>query len=194
MLTFSFYPGKNLGAYGDAGAVITNDAELDRRMRMMANHGRMTKFDHEFEAYNSRMDGLQGAILNAKLPHLDAWIERRRGKRRSLQQAARRCARRGTCRWRRPACATSTTCTSCASSGARSFQAYLKERDIATGIHYPVALHNLTAYKYLGHKPNDFPVANRHQDEIVSLPMYPELTAEMIEYVVEAIKEFQAKG
>jgi len=189
ILCFSFYPGKNLGAYGDAGAVVANDDAVAKKAMRIANHGRIGKYDHEFEGINSRMDGIQGAVLNVKLKYLHQWNENRRKnavlydkllknisriKLPSSLSIARhvyhlyviRCEKRD------------------------ELQSFLKEKGIATGIHYPIALPNLKAYQYLGHKPEDFPVASRYEKEILSLPMYPELTEDMILYTAETIREF----
>lgn len=189
VLCFSFYPGKNLGAFGDAGAIVTNDDDIARRVTMMANHGRIDKYDHEFEGFNSRMDGLQGAVLNVKLNHLDQWNRQRQDCARIYGRLLKglpgihipdeapgnahvyhlyviRCERRD------------------------ALRTFLAENGIATGIHYPIALPNLKAYRYLGHHPGDFPVAGRYQDEILSLPMYPGLSQEMIAWVAEKIGEF----
>lgn len=184
---FSFYPGKNLGAYGDGGAIITNDAQLAKSMRMLANHGRISKYDHEFEGMNSRLDGLQAAVLSIKLPHLPAWTEQRR------KAAARYNIRLA-------AMGLPTAPDGVQSShvyhlmvtrvaNREAVQAKLAAAGIATGVHYPVALPNLTAYRYLGHAPSDFPLASRYQDEVLSLPMYPEITAEQIDYVCDHLAE-----
>jgi len=189
ILCFSFYPGKNLGAYGDAGAIITNDGDLANQSRMIANHGRISKYDHEFEGVNSRMDGIQGAILNVKLKYLPEWIEKRRENaelyNRLLQGAG-------------------DIITPYVADNVKhvyhlyvirtkqrdKLQQYLKDKGIASGIHYPIALPNLRAYRYLKHNPKDFPVASKYQDEILSFPMYPELTDAQIELVVNKVKEF----
>jgi len=187
VLCYSFYPGKNLGAYGDAGAVVTDDEGLANRVRMLANHGRLSKYDHEIEGVNSRLDGIQGAILNVKLKYLSLWTEARR------QNAAR---------YHELLQDMPFVVTPEVTPGAKhvyhlyvirtknreNLQAFLRERGIATGVHYPIALPNLQAYKYLGHSPGDFSVASAYQNEILSLPMYPELTNEMISYVAEAIR------
>lgn len=190
---FSFYPGKNLGAYGDAGAIVTNDDELAKRMKMTANHGRIDKYDHEFEGVNSRMDGIQGAILGAKLPHIERWSEMRRAN--AEKYSALFAAK--------PALAEFITPPSCPEGLTPVFHlyvirakdrdglaSYLRENGVAVGIHYPIALPDLGAYKYLGHGPKDFPVAQSYQSQILSLPMFPELTAEEIETVVTRIGQF----
>lgn len=189
ILSFSFYPGKNLGAYGDAGALVTNDAAIADRIRMFANHGRLSKYDHEFEGMNSRMDGIQGAILNTKLKYLDAWIEQRRknaGHYNRLLPEVGDIAVPINLPDRKHVYHLYVIRT----KHRDRLKTYLSDRGIVTGIHYPIALPNLAAYKHFGHKKEDFPVANRYQDEILSLPLYPEMTKEMILQVVSAIDEF----
>ncbi len=187
---FSFYPGKNLGAYGDAGAIVTSDDLLARKARMFANHGRIDKYDHEMEGVNSRMDGLQAAVLAAKLRHLDGWSEARRKNAYLYNEYLK-----GT---------DLITPTEIADVKAvyhlyivrtkkemrPKLQEHLKTKGISTGIHYPIALPNLKAYAYLNHTKNDFPEATRASEEILSLPMYPELTESQIRFVAQEIKDF----
>ncbi len=137
MACFSFYPGKNLGAYGDAGAIVTNDEDLAIKARMIANHGRVEKYNHEMEGVNSRLDGLQAAILDVKLRHLPEWTESRR-------------------------------------KNAYLYNKHLKDTD-------------LKAYKYLNHREDDFPEATRASQEILSLPMFPEIEESQIEYISKEI-------
>ena len=187
---FSFFPGKNLGAYGDAGAIVTSDEGLARQCRMIANHGRIQKYDHAFEGVNSRLDALHAAILSVKLKHLEAWTERRR----EIASWYRRLL-------------DSRHCLSPAElEGFRhvyhlyvvrvknrdSVQAGLSERGIATGIHYPHPLPHLAAYSHLGHQPGDFPVAEEFSREILSLPLYPELTQTEVEYVCSHLEALAA--
>ena len=186
---FSFYPGKNLGAYGDAGAIVTNYDEFAQNARMFSDHGRISKFDHEFEGFNSRMDGLQGAILKIKLKHLGSWTEKRRKVASLYGEMLKEI--------------TDIIKPKEATYARHVYHLYvirIKERDalkeflqsksIATGIHYPLALPNLSAYRYLGHVPSDFPVSSRYQDEILSLPIYPELNEDQIQYITNSLKEF----
>ncbi|WP_027721797.1 DegT/DnrJ/EryC1/StrS family aminotransferase [Maridesulfovibrio zosterae] len=186
---YSFYPGKNLGAYGDAGAVVTDNADLAEYIRKFANHGRNDKYDHQFEGVNSRLDGLQAAILSVKLKYLDQWTAQRRAiaaiyKReltglkglilpKSHSWAGHvyhlyvvRCANR------------------------YSLQEFLSDNKIATGIHYPVALPFMEAYAYYRHVHTDFPVAYAMQESVFSLPMYPEMTEDQVMQVCRAIKTF----
>ena len=187
---YSFYPGKNLGAYGDAGALVTNNGDWATAARMFANHGRTKKYDHDLEGVNSRLDGLQAAVLNVKLRHIEDWTERRR------QNASRYTE----------ALAGTSLVTPRELANVRSvyhlyvvrvpggrreaLQEHLKARGINTGIHYPIALPYLNAYRHLQHGPDDFPNARRIADEILSLPMFPELSSEQIGYVAAAVKEF----
>lgn len=185
---FSFYPGKNLGAYGDAGAVVTNNEELSRLIRMRANHGRVQKYDHEFEGMNSRLDSLQAAVLQAKLKHLSSWNEARRKHAAQYNkwltnpnvvkpvelEYARHVYHLYVVRVK----------------NRKEIHAFLKNRGIGTGIHYPIALPRLKAYEDRSFRPGEFPVAESFMNEILSLPMYPELTEDQIRLVAGSINEF----
>jgi len=186
---FSFYPGKNLGAYGDGGAVITNDDELAKKIRMFANHGRKEKYSHEFEGINSRLDGIQAAVLKAKLKYLEEWTERR--------------CKNALCykEFLSDRLALKTIIQPYKYKNVRHvyhlyvvrvshrerIRTELSKSGIATGIHYPIPLHLLQAYEYLGYKQGDFPVAEKVSKEILSLPMYPELTSEQISYICDCL-------
>ena len=187
---FSFFPGKNLGAYGDAGAMVTNNDELARKARMFANHGRIEKYNHEFEGTNSRLDGLQAAILDVKLKYLDKWIERRRAIAKMYDAGLKDIV----------------ITPSVLSDVKHVYHIYviriknrdmvkklLAEKGIATGIHYPISLPFLKAYSYLGHKPADFPVAYSMKDEILSLPIHGDMTDEQVEYVIASLKDIANK-
>jgi dTDP-4-amino-4,6-dideoxygalactose transaminase len=190
MACFSFYPGKNLGAYGDAGAIVTRCEALALKARMIANHGRVEKYNHEMEGVNSRLDGIQGAILKAKLKHLPTWNESRR-RNASLYNHYLKGANLVTPVEIDDVKAVYHLYVVRVDKGRRDeFQSYLKSKSIATGIHYPIALPNLKAYRYLGHTESDFPEASKAEKEIVSLPMFPELTEEQLQYVAQAIKSF----
>ena len=183
---FSFYPGKNLGAYGDAGAIVTDDEALALRCRMIANHGRIQKYDHDFEGINSRLDGIQGAILHAKLGHLEVWTEKRRS-RAALYNELLRGSGVFT-----PIVATEKRHVYhlyvVRLTDREAVQTALKDAGIATGVHYPIALPALAAYRYLGHRPEDFPIASRYAAEILSLPMFPEMTDEQVAYVCDLLR------
>jgi dTDP-4-amino-4,6-dideoxygalactose transaminase len=188
---FSFYPGKNLGAYGDAGALVTNDDVLARRARMFANHGRIDKYDHEFEGINSRLDALQAAVLGVKLKHLPQWTEARR---KSAYNYNRYLVDSGLTTPREIEGIRAVYhlyVIRVPAERRAALQAYLQSKGISTGIHYPIALPNLKAYAYLNHAGDQFPEATKAAQEIVSLPMYPELMEDDIRYISEAIAAFR---
>ena len=185
---FSFYPGKNLGAYGDGGTIVTNNESLTRKCRMIANHGRIEKYNHEFEGRNSRLDGLQAAVLSAKLKHLDEWNNKRIAianyyiknlsdiseivlpKKEELVKHvyhifAVRTKRRD------------------------ELKKYLEGLNIQVGIHYPISLPKLKAYEYLGQDSDDF-IANTISSELLSLPIGDHLTENDLDCVIKAIREF----
>src|SRR5215207_4052832 len=188
---FSFYPGKNLGAYGEGGAVVTNDAGLARRLRMLRDHGSEQKYRHELVGYNFRLEGIQGAVLGVKLKYLDDWNALRR------RHAARYRA----------------LLAPLADSGALALpveadyaehvyhlvvvrtdardrlQRYLSAAGVQTGIHYPVPVHLQPAYAALGHREGDFPVAESQAKRVLSLPMFAELTEHQLKYVAHALAD-----
>ncbi len=185
---FSFYPGKNLGAYGDAGAVVAADAAEMTRLRSLGNHGRLDKHRHAEEGFNYRLDGLQAAVLRVKLRHLDDW----------------NAARRRVARWyhERLEGISDVRLPATASEVEHAFHLYvirvpnrdrvyarLQEHGIGAGIHYPVPLHLQPAYAHLGHHAGDFPVAERVADEIISLPIYAEITESQVDRVCSALRE-----
>lgn len=187
---FSFYPGKNLGAYGDAGAIVTSDADLAHRARMIANHGRCDKYNHEVEGVNSRMDGLQGAILGVKLKHLPAWSEARRKAAYMYNENLKDTGLITPVEIDDVTAVYHLYVVRVAKDKRQGLQDHLKSKGIASGIHYPIALPNLKAYAYLGQTESDFPESTRASQEIVSLPMFPEMNEEKVAYVAAAIKEF----
>ena len=180
---FSFYPGKNLGAFGDAGAVVSNDEELIERIRMLANHGRLEKYTHKMEGHNSRLDGMQAAILRVKLRHLDEWNESRRQHADFYREAL-------TSEMRAPEVHADAWHVwhlfVVRVSDREAFQQKLKDEGIATGVHYPVPLHLQPAYEHFQISPGTLPVTEKASNEVVSLPMYPELTSEQLETIVNA--------
>jgi dTDP-4-amino-4,6-dideoxygalactose transaminase len=187
--SFSFYPGKNLGAYGDAGCIITNDDDLAKKCRMFARHGALVKHKHVMEGINSRLDGIQAAILNVKLPYLDAWtIERNRVAER-YTKTLQGCSQIVT-PLVRPGSTHAFHLYVVRARKRDQLQQQLREMGVGTGIHYPTPLPFLEAYTYLNNKPEDFIVAAQHSKEILSLPMYAELSDEQIDYVCDAIKVF----
>jgi dTDP-4-amino-4,6-dideoxygalactose transaminase len=185
--TFSFYPGKNLGAYGDAGCVVTNDNRLAEWMTTFARHG--GKGDHIMEGINSRMDGLQASILNAKLPHLPAWTEARRYVAARYNKLLNDVGdvippKVGLDRDHVYHLYVIRT------ENRDALRKYLTQAGVSTVLNYPKALPFYPAYAYLGHVPKDFPVASFNQSRILSLPIYPEMTQEMIAHIVECIGSF----
>ena len=189
--TTSFYPSKNLGAIGDAGALITNDECLGERARRYANHGALYKHDHEIEGINSRLDGIQAAVLSLKLNYLRDWNAKRQ------KIAARYTERlRATSAIRTPKI--QLDCTHVFHLYVVSLRRRehvreaLGEKGISTGIHYPKAVPFLAAYAHLNHQPSDFPIAANLQETILSLPLYPEMTLEQADLVADSIVELLA--
>ncbi|HYR75225.1 MAG TPA: DegT/DnrJ/EryC1/StrS family aminotransferase [Pyrinomonadaceae bacterium] len=189
---FSFYPGKNLGAYGDAGAVVSQDEELIERIRMLANHGRLEKYTHKMEGVNSRLDSLQAAILRVKLRHLDVWNEsRRRLSDYYMEQLTL------------PDLILPVVHESAqpvwhlfvVRAGERDrLQAHLKSKGVATGVHYPVPLHFQPAYEHMAIRRGTLPITEKVSKDVVSLPMYPELTEEHIDSVCSALAGVYAEA
>jgi dTDP-4-amino-4,6-dideoxygalactose transaminase len=184
---FSFYPGKNLGAYGEAGAVVTNNEELDKKMRMLRDHGQAKKYYHSLIGWNARMDGIQGAVLSVKLKHLDAWTEARRRNAKRYDELLRDI----------PGVIVPVE----APYAKHVYHIYairvadrdrliaeLTGKDIHCGIHYPIPVHLLDAYKSLDLGKGSFPVAEKSAAEFVSLPMFAELTREQISQVTTELK------
>jgi dTDP-4-amino-4,6-dideoxygalactose transaminase len=187
--SFSFYPGKNLGAYGDAGCIITNDDTLADKCRMYANHGALIKHQHQIEGINSRLDGLQAAILNAKLPHILRWTEQRIAHAKKYDEVLKGIEQIVTPTVR-PNSKHSYHLYVIQCEQREALMQYLKDKGIETVIHYPTILPSLPCYSYLGKTESDFPIANGMQSKILSLPLFPELTEEQINYVANCIKEF----
>jgi dTDP-4-amino-4,6-dideoxygalactose transaminase len=187
--TFSFFPGKNLGAYGDAGAIITNDDELATKMRMFANHGAIKKHTHLIDGINSRLDTIQAAILRVKLPYIFKWNEMRLKNARYLDEILK-----GIEEITLPPTRNNVKHIFhiyCIRTKHReSLMKYLNENGIETAIHYPVALPFMKTYENLNYKIEDFPLAAKFQNEILSIPMYPELTIEKMDYIANKMKEF----
>lgn len=184
--TFSFYPGKNLGAYGDAGAITTNDADLAKRCRMIANHGRTRKYDHQFEGRNSRLDTLQAAILSVKLPHLESWVRQRNVIADRYRQGLDGVGDLilppppGNGRHAHHLFVVRT-------DDRDGVAASLKAEGIDTGVHYPIALTKLKAYTYLGQAGADM-FANRSDRTLLSLPIGEHLTTVDADIVIDAIR------
>ncbi len=187
--TFSFYPGKNLGAYGDAGAIITNDDYVASHSTKISNHGRTSKYDHEFEGYNSRLDGIQAAVLSVKLKYIDSWNAKRRENARLYDELLSEIPQIVTPKVH-PLCQPVYHLYVIQVDGRENLMEYLKEKGIATGVHYPIGIPYLKAYERLNHTPEDFPVTYSLQNRVLSLPMFPELTEEMIRYTVGCLKDY----
>jgi dTDP-4-amino-4,6-dideoxygalactose transaminase len=188
---FSFYPAKNLGAYGDAGIVVTDDKALAETVRLLANHGRRSATDHAVEGFNARLDGIQAAVLDAKLPHLDDWNGRRR------EAAAR---------YNRLLRDLDVVTPEEAPYAEHIYHLYvirvknrdtvmkeLAAREVYCGLHYPVPLHMLDAYQRLGRAGGAYPVTEEVASELLSLPMFPEITESQQEYVVSSLAEILEK-
>jgi dTDP-4-amino-4,6-dideoxygalactose transaminase len=190
---YSFYFSKNLGAYGEGGAVTTNDPELADRVRVFRDHGSRVRYEHEVVGRNARMDEIQAAILNVKLPHLAEWNERRRAHAAQLSAAL-----------------AGTSVVLPEPGGPEVYEVFhlyvvthprrdelkqqLLDRGINTGIHYPTPIHLQPAYASLGYATGDFPVSERLAREVLSMPMYAELSEEQIERIADAVREFDTAG
>jgi dTDP-4-amino-4,6-dideoxygalactose transaminase len=182
---FSFYPGKNLGAYGEGGAVVTSDPDLAKKIRLLRAWGEETRYEHKYRGFNYRMDGVQGAILGVKLRYLEAWTEARR---RNAAEYARQLAD------------ASVTLPRERDEVRHVYHVYvvrLQQRDawrdrlteagVQTGVHYPIPVHLQPAYRDLGYSAGAFPVSERASAEVLSLPMFPELTHDQIKEVALAL-------
>lgn len=187
--TFSFYPGKNLGAMGDAGCLVTNDDRLADFAAMFARHGGKKKGDHEIEGINSRLDGLQAAILNVKLPHLERWTRQRQALAERYGQLLA-----GVGDLVLPAVAPNREHVyhiyAVRTAQRDALRDHLTARGVQTQVNYPVALPFLPAYRRFGHRPADFPQAHRDQGQTLSLPLFPEITAVQIDILVTEIRSF----
>lgn len=184
---FSFYPGKNLGAYGDGGAVLTNDNEIADKVRLLRNHGQREKYVHLIEGYCHRLDNLQAAVLGVKMPHLDVWNAGRRRAAKFYDELLADVSGVVT-PFVLPDVEHVYHLYVVQVSERDKVQARLKADGIETGIHYPIPLHEQPAYRHLGHKPQDFPITHALGSNILSLPIFPEITEPQIEYVVERLK------
>jgi dTDP-4-amino-4,6-dideoxygalactose transaminase len=186
---FSFYPGKNLGACGEAGAVTTNDPDLAKRIRMLRDHGQAEKYYHDIEGYNGRLDAIQAGILRLKLDHVAEWNTQRRDKAETYRELLRSVD--GVTLPVEPSWARVVYHLYVVRVQDRhGLGEFLKAAGIGTGIHYPIPLHLQKAYSALGYRQGDFPVTERIAAEILSLPMYPQLTRADQENVVQSVKDF----
>jgi dTDP-4-amino-4,6-dideoxygalactose transaminase len=183
---FSFYPGKNLGAYGEGGAVTTNHPEFARTIRMLRDWGQEVKYHHVLKGFNYRMDGIQGAILGVKLRHLESWTEARRA---HARQYSRQLAGAAVQTPQEAPYARHVFHVYAVRTPDRDgLQQALQAAGVQTGIHYPIPVHLTEAHADLGYHRGDFPHAEKAADEVLSLPMFAELTGEQIEFVCGAVK------
>jgi dTDP-4-amino-4,6-dideoxygalactose transaminase len=185
---FSFYPSKNLGAYGDGGAVVSNDKELVEKIMKLRNYGGKEKYIHEFVGCNSRLDEIQAAILRIKLRYLDKWIDQRR------KNAKRYCELLDS-KVELPKEMDNVKHAYylfvIRHSNRDALKIFLEKNGIGTVIHYPIPIHLQPSYAYLGIEKGSFPITEKYAKEIISLPMFPELTDNEIKYVAEKIIQFK---
>jgi dTDP-4-amino-4,6-dideoxygalactose transaminase len=186
---FSFYPAKNLGAAGDGGMIVTQNGKLAQRARRLSNYGEVVKYEHAEKGFNARLDTLHAAVLQVKLPHLDGWNKKRA---QHAQRYRDRLARISgiTLQSVLPDCASVYHLFMVQTARRDALRQFLQDRGVQTGIHYPTPIHLQPAYADHGWKKGDFPVAEELASRIVSLPMFPELRNEQIDYVCEQIGEF----
>jgi dTDP-4-amino-4,6-dideoxygalactose transaminase len=187
---FSFYPGKNLGAYGEGGGVVTSDPGLARRIRLLRSWGEEKRYEHAVKGFNYRMDGIQGAVLGVKLKHLDAWTESRRSRaavyRRVLADTPVKLPKE------RPGTRHVYHVFAIRVSQREMWRERLNAAGVQTGIHYPIPVHLQPAHLDLGYRRGDFPESEAAADDVLSLPLYPELTDTQIETVAAAVRETAA--
>jgi dTDP-4-amino-4,6-dideoxygalactose transaminase len=186
---FSFYPGKNLGAYGEGGAVTTSNPTYARKVRMLRDWGAEKKYHHELKGFNYRMEGVQGAVLGVKMKYIEDWTESRR------RHAARYDELLAGTGYEPPVAPKDMRHVhhvyAVYHPQRDALMAHLTEKGIATGIHYPIPVHLQPCFSELGHKPGDFPLAERASAQTLSLPMFPEMTAAQQDEVVAALKSFK---
>ena len=192
--SFSFYPGKNLGAYGEGGAVTTNDDELAKKIKMLRDHGAVQKYNHEIVGHNYRMEGIQGAVLGIKLKHLDKWTEGRRkvaAMYNSLLKDVEQIKLPLELEYAKHVYHLFVIQIKSGVSQQRdSLAKYLNERGVSTGLHYPIPLHIQPCFSELKYKKGDFPITEKLAESGLSLPMYPELSEEQIKYVCDCVRDF----
>jgi len=185
---FSFYPGKNLGAYGDGGAVVTNNHEIAEKVRLLRNIGQKVKYYHEVKGFNNRLDTMQAAVLRVKLPHLDAWNASRR------RAAATYAELLADLPMVTPVTAEDVEhifhLYVVRVHNREALMEHLRQLGVATGLHYPIPIHLQPAYGELGYKRGDFPITEAFAETILSLPIFPELDDDKVAYVVDGIRDF----
>jgi dTDP-4-amino-4,6-dideoxygalactose transaminase len=189
---FSFFPTKTLGAYGDGGMIVTNNEDLYRKAKSYRVHGSSVRYHHDYIGYNSRLDTLQAAILQIKLAHIDTAINNR-----AKHAAQYHDLLKGLAEIKLPVIKDQNKAVNyvfCIQTERRDeLEAYLKEKGIGTSVYYPIPLHLQKCFEYLGHKPGDFPAAERLCGKVLALPMFPELTEDEVNYTCESIKSFYQK-
>jgi dTDP-4-amino-4,6-dideoxygalactose transaminase len=187
--TFSFFPSKNLGGYGDGGMVVTQDENLAARLRRLRVHGGMKTYFHDEVGYNSRLDALQAAVLLAKLPHLESWSAARR---RNAEYYNSAFAGFGDVRTPviDPANVSIYNQYTLRVPRRDELQAHLKTKGIGNSVYYPLPLHLQPCFEYLGYSEGAFPESEKAAKEVISLPIYPELTTAQLDEVIEAVREF----
>jgi dTDP-4-amino-4,6-dideoxygalactose transaminase len=183
---FSFYPGKNLGAYGEGGAVVTDDAAMAKKIRLLRAWGEETRYEHKFRAFNYRMDGIQGAVLGVKLKHLEHWTEARRAH--AAEYGRQLAGTRVRTPRERPGVRHVYHVYVVLLSERDHWRARLAEAGVQTGVHYPIPVHLQPAYRDLGYVEGDFPVSEAAARQVLSLPIYPELTSAQIGEVVAVLR------
>jgi len=189
--TYSFFPAKNLGCYGDGGAVVTNDSGLAEEMMLLVNHGRTQKYEHLIEGYNYRLDALQAAVLDVKLHYLKDWTKKRRMHAAVYNEVLSDMVEKPV---ENPGAFHTYYMYVILSKNRDRLQQFLQKKGIHTGIHYPIPLHLQPAYQSLGLGKGSFPVAERLASQILSIPVYPELTEVQQQYIVDTIQEFFISG
>jgi len=186
---FSFYPGKNLGAFGDAGALVTNDRHIYETVKKMRNYGQSKKYHHDFIAWNRRLDSLQAAILRVKLRYLDNWNKQRMKNAHMYNKLLKDAS--VITPYHDPITTHVYHLYVIRVNDRKKLQKYLEKKGVSTGIHYPIPLHLQKAYRFIAKKRGGFPISEKYAQKVLSIPMYPELTEEKIFYITDAIKKFR---
>ncbi len=186
---FSFYPAKNLGAFGDGGIVVTNNKEICEKIKMLRNYGQRKKYEHDMIGYNSRLDTIQAAVLSVKLKYLDRWNKMRQDAAKKYNELLKNTDYKTFTQVEHSESVYHVYAVR--SKNRDNLQRYLADNGVGTVIHYPIPIHLSKSYLDLGYKTGDFPIVEKYADEIVSLPMFPGMRNEEIEYVVEVLKKFK---
>jgi dTDP-4-amino-4,6-dideoxygalactose transaminase len=190
---FSFYPGKNLGAFGDGGILVSNDEEILGRAKILRNYGQLQKYHHQIEGFNKRLDTIQAAILNLKLPHLDLWNQSRRESAKKINEGLEGIVEVPKIDQEKESIYHLYVIKTESLKERNTLQNYLGEKGIQTGLHYPIPIHMQKAYTELNHKEGDFPISEDVCSRGLTLPMFPNMTDNEINYITETIKDFYKK-